>query len=280
MGVTARWWRTGGRRLGLGVLAWTLLAAPALAQTGSRANAGALRLSGGLDLPSVYLFRGIVQEREPGLTVTPWADLSWSTRAVRVHLGTWHALLSGSSGLDGPTGRLHYEERFSAGAAVPLPGGVLVDATYTGYSSPGAMFEGRHELAVRIDPRRWFNTYALVAFELDGAADGADRGTGTYVELGATPDVPLGLWHGRLAVPVRLGVSAKDYYQRFGRDDRAFGFFSTGALVTIPLGQGGPTGSWDLHGGIDLYLLGDTPRSMNRGERQQAVGHVGLSLRY
>ena len=45
------------------------------AQSGSTANQGALKFTGTLDVPSVYVFRGIVQESDPKLTLQPAADV-------------------------------------------------------------------------------------------------------------------------------------------------------------------------------------------------------------
>lgn len=245
---------------------------------GSTSNSGALQFSATLDAPSVYVFRGLVQEREPTITLTPSADVSAAFGSVRVHLGTWHALLGGSSGENGPTGRLHYEERFSAGATMPLAG-MAVDATYTSYSGPGLFLAPRHEVAIRLETRRWYGSYALAAVELDGAADGLEDGKGTYLELGATPDLPLGAGRARLGVPIRVGLSLNNYYQAF-RDDSRFGFFNVGGRVTLPLGQRGPRGSWDLHGGVEFYLLGDAPKATNGGQSEKVVATAGLSLRY
>lgn len=248
------------------------------AQTGSSANAGPLKFSATIEAPSVYVFRGFVQEEEPTITLTPSADVSVAFGTARVHVGTWHALLGGSSGENGITGRLHYEERFSAGVTVPISG-IAVDATYTSYSGPGFILSPRHEVAIRIDPHRWFGTYALAAVELDGAADEIDDGNGTYLELGALPELPLGSGRARVGAPVRVGLSLSNYYQAFRADSR-FGFFNVGVLITLPLEQDGPGGSWNLHGGVEVYLFGDAPKARNLGKAEKVVATVGLSLRY
>ena len=60
-----------------GVLGVSLLAGrTASAQSGSDANHGALKFTGTLDIPSVYVFRGIVQESDPKLTLQPAADVT------------------------------------------------------------------------------------------------------------------------------------------------------------------------------------------------------------
>lgn len=52
-----------------------IAAAPAAAQSTSTHNLGALTFTGGLDVPSIYYFRGFRQERDPKLTLWPFMDL-------------------------------------------------------------------------------------------------------------------------------------------------------------------------------------------------------------
>jgi len=42
------------------------------AQAAASPNGGALAFTGGLDLPTVYVFRGIVRETDPKLTMLKW----------------------------------------------------------------------------------------------------------------------------------------------------------------------------------------------------------------
>lgn len=267
------------RRLGLTALALFGGVAAAAAQ-GSSANAGAITWSGNVDVPSAYVFRGLVQELEPAVTVQPSGELAVSLAGqTRLHLGTWHSLQTGSSGSDGPTGRLHYEERFLAGVSLPAAFGTTLTASYTAYTAPGNLFETRHELGFRLASRQRFAPYALVAVELKGAADRVDTGSGSYLELGAAPAFRTGVLGATLSVPVRVGLSLSNYYEGFDGDHR-FGFFDAGGLVTIPLGGNGRYGRWNLHGGANVYRLGDTPKIYNDGKSTKLVATVGLGLHY
>lgn len=280
MGVRSR--GTAGRRLRPMLIACGLLltAVPrADAQVRSGGNQGALAVSANLEVPSVYVFRGLVQEPEPAVTVQPSASVAADLGPLIVTVATWHSLQTGSSGLDGPTGRLHYEERFSGGVVVPARGGASVGVTYTAYSSPNNLFDTRQEVAVRVDVARPFHPYGLVALELRGAADGTDEGTGTYLELGAAPGLSPGTGRVTLSVPVRVGLSLKDYYQGF-RGDSRFGFFSLGGQVSFPLAAGGAFGAWHLRGGVEYYLFGDTPQAFSNGDRHKVVAVIGASLKY
>lgn len=275
--MTHRWGRLRQAVLHTAV---AFLAGTALASAqGASGNTGAITWSGNLDAPSVYLFRGLVQESDPGLTLMPSADLQVAFGQFSVNLGTWHSLQTGSSGSDGPTGRLHYEERFLSGVTLPVIAGTTLTATYTAYTAPGNIFETRHETSFRVASRQWLKPYGLAAIELKGAADGVVDGKGSYLELGVGPSFPLGIMRSTLTVPARVGLSLKNYYQGFDGDHR-FGFFDVGGLLTVPIGGDGRYGRWNLHGGANLYLLGDTPKLRNNGESTKVVGVVGFGFRY
>ncbi len=56
-----------------------MMALPGVARAqASDPNPGAVTFTGGLDFPSVYVFRGIVQESDPKLTMFPYADLGFA----------------------------------------------------------------------------------------------------------------------------------------------------------------------------------------------------------
>ena len=135
-------------------------AGPALAQTADDPNPGALTFTGGFDvLPDVpYIFRGIVQETDPKVTMWPYARPRHravlrrrrTSRASAINFGVWNSLHTGSSGLDGPTERLHYEEDFYATLALGFGGGVALGTTFTAYTSPNGMFTTVEELSFKV----------------------------------------------------------------------------------------------------------------------------------
>src|SRR5262245_49773698 len=112
--------RSGLRGVLAGLVLTAVCHAPASAQGASGANSGALHFTGGLDVPSVYVFRGFVQESEPKLTLFPYGDLGialvdsagGTLKTLSLNVGVWNSLQTGSSGSDGPSGHLHYEEDF------------------------------------------------------------------------------------------------------------------------------------------------------------------------
>ena len=145
-------------------------------------NTGALTFTGGIDVPTKYVFRGIVQEADSKLTLFPYGDLGIAfysgeggLKSASVNFGVWNALLTGSSGLDGTSEQ------------APLRGGLLRDAE----PRVRARRLARHDLHRLHQPERHVRhgagagvqgvegallaPYGLIAFELDGQADGGDE---------------------------------------------------------------------------------------------------------
>jgi hypothetical protein len=284
--------------VGVAVIVLSCLTGTAGAQTAGDPNPGRLTFTGGLDVPSVYVFRGIVQELDSELTLFPYGDLGLAlfsgdggVKSVGVNVGVWNSLNTGSSGLDGLSDRLHYEEDFYATLSLGFGGGVTLGTTFTAYTSPNASFNTVKELSFKVAKTHMLSPYGVLAFELGdessstfGTADfgtaGAANKRGTYLELGVGPAFPLG---GRvtLTVPVKVGLSLKDYYELAGVDNN-FGFFDIGGLITIPLtGADSQFGSWNVHGGADVFVFGDTTRVYNNdNDKSKVVGLIGVGVTY
>jgi hypothetical protein len=269
-----------------GVLVSVAYAGPAMAQDDP--NPGALTFTGTFDMPSVYVFRGIVQEPDPKFTMFPAADLGIALgssdgliKSMGINIGTWHSLQTGSTGSDGPSGKIHYEEDFYATLALGFGAGFSGSMTYTAYTSPNNMFNTTKELSFKGAKTHWINPYGIIAFELSGAADTFDDGTGTYLELGVGPTFPLGSSKFTLAVPLKIGMSLGNYYQLAFDDDTQFGFFDIGGLITVPLSKvSSKFGSWNIHGGADVYVFGDMTKTLNDGDKSKVVGSIGFGVSY
>jgi hypothetical protein len=261
-------------------------AATARAQSGNP-NPGALKFTGGIDIGSVYVFRGLIQEVDPKITVFPYGDIAialtsgdGTIKSTVVNVGVWHSLNTGSSGTDGPSGHAHYEEQFYTRLNFLLGGGVSVGAGYMARTSPNNMFDTEKEIQLKVAKAGRLNPYMFLASELteEGQADfGASKGT--YLELGAVPTFAISK-RAQLAVPVSAGFSVNNYYELAGTDHK-FGFFEVGAMLTLPL-TAVPTrfGFWNVHGGGQLYVLGDTAKVTNRGDTSKPAGFVGVGVTY
>lgn len=258
----------------------------AAAQSAPDPNTGALTFTGGIDMPSKYVFRGIVQEADSKLTLFPYGDLGIALysgdgglKSASVNVGVWNALLTGSSGEDGQFGKMHYEEDFYATLGLGFAHGVSLGTTYTAYTSPNGMFGTVHELAFKVSKAHWLNPYGLLAFELSGQADGGED-KGTYLELGVGPSWPLAGGKATIGVPVKLGMSLSNYYELSGEDNK-FGYLNVGGLLTLPLSDAtNKFGAWNIHGGVEVYTFGDTTKSFNNGDRGKAVVSIGVGVVY
>jgi hypothetical protein len=229
----------------------------------------------GADVLTSYLFRGIHQESD-GIVAQPPLDLGVTLgRGISLNVGHWYSMHSG------PTGSFYEADyygsmTFSAGRLKP---GVL----FTSYTSPNASFGTVHELAAFVsvddsDRALPLSPKATVAFELDGQADGGAN-QGTYLELSIRPakQVPGAPRSLTLAVPVRLGLSLKDYYEGPDGSDR-FGFFSTGLIASVPVTTGKV--AWDIHGGVEMSWLGNNMKALNANDGFKPIGIVGVTMTY
>ena len=229
----------------------------------------------GADFPTSYMFRGIHQESR-GVIAQPPVDLGVSlSETLTLNVGQWHSVHSGPSGS-------FYESdyygslTFAAGKFKP---GVL----FTSYTSHANRFATVQEIAgfVSFDDsgsRFPLAPKATVAFELDGQADGGTS-KGTYLELAIRPgvkliDAPSPLL---LAIPTRVGLSLKDYYEGVSGSD-TFGFFSSGLIASVPVTTGKVT--WDIHGGVDLMWLGTNMKFLNANDAFKPIGVFGVTLTY
>lgn len=278
-----------------GVVLWMLGSGSVLAQGTDDPNPGALTFTGGFDAPTVYFFRGFRQEVNPGLTLWPFGDIGLAlfsgtggVKRVGINFGVWNSLQTGSSGLDGPSDRLHYEEDFYTTVSLGFGGGVTLGTTFAAYTSPNAMFNTVKEISFKAARAHMLSPYGLIAFELDddGHTDvGSNKGT--YLELGVGPTFTLMKDGPTLTVPVKVGLSLKDYYENpLTGDDEKFGFFAVGGLLTVPL-KGIPSGfgSWNVHGGADVLVFGDTPKLFNVNKdgdvnKSKVVGLFGIGVTY
>ena len=133
----------------------------------------------------MYFFRGIRQEADPSFTTFLAGDLGISfladgtggLKTAGMNVGTWNALLTGSSGSDGPKDDVFYESDFYASATLGFGGGVSVTPMFTAYMSPNDMFKTVKEFSFKVAHASKAAPYALVAFEMGGDDSGqADGG--------------------------------------------------------------------------------------------------------
>ncbi|MCC7008991.1 MAG: hypothetical protein IT184_09265 [Acidobacteria bacterium] len=234
-------------------------------------------VTGALDFPTLYLFRGIRQEADPKLTFQPFVNVAVAASdKATVNVGSWNSIHTGST----KDGYGAFYESDIYGSVAMTPGGkVNPTILYTAYTSPADAFKTVHELAfiAAFDDSGSSVPMAptvTAAFELgENSADGGAN-KGIYLELGVTPAIPMESSPVSLTVPVKLGLSLKDYYE--GADgDSKFGYVSVGVMAT---GKISP--NLDLHGGVLVYGFGDTLKAANKDKATQVIGTVGLGFTF
>jgi hypothetical protein len=125
----------------------------------------------------------------------------------------------------------------------------------------------------------------LLAFELDGQADGGSN-EGTYLQIGLTPGYTFndkGTYPLTLSLPVVLGLSLGDYYERIGvgGDDDTFGYLSIGLAAGVPLKFiPASFGAWTAKASATYMALGDNLKAANNGESSEVIGTFGISMTY
>lgn len=266
---------------------FALMCALALSVTEGTASAQTKRVTfvGAVDFPTVYFFRGIRQEADPGLTTFVAGDVGISLlsdgtgglKTAGINFGTWNAFMTGSSGSDGPQDGAFYESDLYAGVTLGF-GAVSFTPLFTAYTSPNDMFKTVKEISFKVAHASTVAPYALVAFELGGDNSGqADGGSelGTYLELGIGPSWAIADGKATLAIPVKLGMSLSNYYELSG-DDKKFGYIAGGALVTVPFADG----KANVHGGVDFYGFGDATKALNNGDGGQVIASIGVGVAF
>ncbi len=233
----------------------------------------------GFDFASSYMFRGIYQE-DSGTVAPVYADVGVNLdRGITLNFGNWSSLHSGPSG-HGGHGNAWYEADYYGSATFTF-GKVKPGVLFTSYTSPNDVFATVHELAGVLaydDSSSPFplSPKAIIGFEVgDGQADGGAN-NGTYLELGIKPALKAAPKL-TLYIPVKVGLSVKDYYEGVTGSNR-FGYFDTGIIASVPLPVGG--GSWEVHGGVDFLWLGDNMALLNSGDDFKPVGIIGMTFTY
>jgi hypothetical protein len=229
----------------------------------------------GIDLTSAYMFRGI-RQHSGGAISQPYVDLGLTLgNAASVNFGTWDSFHS-----SGPSGTWYESDyyasaTFTAGKFKP---GVL----FTSYTSPADSFSTVHELAgvLAVDDSASpfpLSPKIVLAFELSDAQADGGANKGTYLELGIRPSVKLAEKL-IVAIPVKAGLSLKDYYEGpFGSN--RFGFFDTGLIASVPV-VSGKGGALEVHGGVDFLWLGDNMKFLNGDDGFRPVGVFGFTFTY
>ncbi len=244
------------------------------------------QVSGGIDLPSAFYFRGYLQA-DHGPILQPYLNL-FKTHAlaeelvVRPYVSLFH-----SANFD-PENRM-------ADMSDVMVGGVVsghafsLDARYAFFTMNQTMRSDVHELgfkfsydvvadsggppsAIAVKP------FAGVYFDLYD-----QEGTqNTFINLGLEPSWKCE-WAGfkiGLSLPAEWGLGARGYYLNADGANAPFGYFATGPAASVLLPCTG-CGLWFLNASVQyLHLAADSVVQINGGDRDVCIGKIGLSFVY
>jgi hypothetical protein len=262
------------------------LAAPAAAQ---------VVVNGAFDVTNQYSFRGIRQNTD-GVALWPYFDVGGTVykgkgglKAVALDAGMWNSFnsqIKDFTNLDGTvSSNKWYEADYFGSVALGLGGNTTFTTLYTSYTSPGNYWHHIKEVSFKLGVddsgklgKASLKPYAQVAFELTDTGQ-ADAGAkkGVYVELGVSPG-----YAGKkasISVPIKVGLSGKDYYEFGYGTDSKFGYFGASALVTVPMNA-----HWNVHGSVGVEAYGDNLKRYNAygtGDRAyQGIVLGGIGFTY
>lgn len=244
--------------------------------------AGESRISGllQLDLTNAYFFRGILQEKDDFIA-QPWAELYLSAyqsetgpiRNFTVGLGVWNSLHQDKT--LGPTSnKVLYETDWYPLVEVKLPFDLTWTTVYYFYTGPDT-FRTTQELDLKLayDDSDALGRFALApwinfAIETHRSVEGRNKGTG--VQMGVEPTL-YSLEYEKTAVdftlPLELGLSIEDYYEKPDDSNAGFGYLSFGLAANVPLSFIDPSfGAWNLGLAFTGFYFSHTLAQVNHGD--------------
>lgn len=274
---------------------WSVLSAIVMVASLAGTASAQVVTTGAVDVTNRYSFRGI-RQNVGEVAIWPYVDFGGTlskgdgaVKSVTLNAGTWnsiHTEISDATNRDGDvSSNKWYESDLYATLGLGFGGGVTLGTTYTAYTSPGNWWHAIHEIAFKVSVddsaklgKGALKPYGLVAFELgDGQADAGDN-KGIYVELGVAPGVTAG--KASFSFPVKVGLSAKDYYEFGTGNDSNFGYFSAAGVVTVPFSS-----HWNVHGGGEFQSYGENLKVYNAygddGDRPYTgIASIGLGFSF
>ena len=274
-------------------------ASDALAQEEKGPNTGRISISGGVDFPTDYYFRGIVQETRDYI-IQPYGDITFKLwdgvpafGNLALTIGTWNSLHGGPTGIDGPNAdpKIWYESDFYTKIGWTMFEDLSAGIIYTAYMSPNDFFRTVQELAFSLgyNDSKLLGPFALnptllVAFEVKGQADAGDH-KGVYLQAGITPSYTFNAeskFPVTLSLPLLVGLSLDDYYEFGTGHDSTFGYFQGGVGLSMPLKFiPASFGNWTVKTGVNMLHLGGNVRDVNKDrDRTEIIGSVGIGFTY
>lgn len=253
------------------------------------ADALPFNLSGGIDVPSAFFFRGY-EQADHGPIFQPYLNV-YQTRAVgdevviKPYVSLFHSANWDSNN------RMADMSDVMIGA-VTTGYGFSLDTRYAYYTMNPIMRSAVHELGAKAsydlltlqDEFAFLDQCSLRPFvgvyrelsDENGTEDG-------FVNVGIEPSYRLE-WQGRkvgLSLPIDWGLTGDHYYLNADGSNATVGYFSTAGTASIALPSRWDRGQWFLNLSVQyLHLAADSTRLLNDGDSDVGIGKVGLSFLY
>ena len=282
--------------LGTRLAALALLGGSIAGGTGALAapNTGRLSLTLGNDITTAYFFRGILQERD-GFITEPYGEIGLTlfqseegpVNSISLFGGVWNSIHSEETGAATSPNAL-YETDWYGGVQAVLAKNLTTRLFYTFYTSPNDAFKTVQEVdfSAAYDDSDLLGAFSLkpsflVGSEINNTAFGAKEGT--YIELGAGPGLDIiksETYPVNLSFPLKLGLSAEDYYEDANGNDDTFGYFSGGLKLGVPLAFiPEDYGSWSASAGVTFLALGNHTGDLNNSDFW-TIGTFSVGMTY
>jgi hypothetical protein len=236
--------------------------------------------------------------------VQPWASVdvpivlcNGPVRSVRWVADVWGSLQGGDSGVAGAphAPKAWYEGDVWLGLAVGVGEHVDVRLDYAWSWSPNGSFERFEEVALTVsldDEASWsadggrfrgFAPTVMVVAETRGQNDGG-RHLGRYAEATLEPRWALAAAAASavdLSLPLRVGVSLRDYYEDADGRDECFGFAEGGVRLTVGLARlACALDGWNAIATVGATSLGGHVADQGDGRRTRFVASFGLAREF
>lgn len=248
-----------------------------------------LSVSAGVDFPTAYYFRGVLQQDE-GLITQPYANLylklyEGKDFSITPWAGVWNSFHE-EKGLGN---KKYYEVDYLAGVDFGV-GPVTISPGYTLYHYPSDVFKDIHEVQLKLS----FNDSALIKvtkfpFALNPyimfAWETKDKGgtEDSYMEIGIRPSFEgkIGVVPFTFGIPVTVGMSLDDYYFNKSGKETTLGYVSVAGTASIPLPFPKGFGEWSLNLRVEyLYFDAHSARAASNDHGTDVIGMVGLSVSF
>jgi hypothetical protein len=246
-------------------------------------------LSGGIDVPSAFYFRGY-EQADQGPIFQPYLNVYRTVAVgdeiiVKPYVSFFH-----SANWD--SGNRMADMSDVMVGAVATGYGFTIDARYAYYTMNPVMRSPVHEfgaktsfdllsLAEDTDVTEHFSlrTFAGLYRELSDG-EGTEDG---FINLGIEPAARFELAGQKIGVtlPIDWGLTGDHYYLNADGSNATYGYFSTALTTSVALPTKSDRVKWFLNTSVQyLHLAADSTRAVNDDKSDVAISKIGLSFVY